>query len=133
MKSAGYALGHRPKIPAQVERACSDLASLISEMWDSDFRKRPPMIAVVRRLKGASEASFDDFVSIDAAATATEGEDGLLVGMEGSAAAIVAMKAENDALKLTVTKQAAQIKALEQALTAKVHSHPKNRGITTES
>ena len=44
-----YASGWRPPIPGKLRERCPDLASLISEMWDGDFRKRPALKGVVPR------------------------------------------------------------------------------------
>ena len=51
--SVRYVLGDRPIIPATLDFACPDLAKLISEMWDGDFRARPALKAVVPRLEAS--------------------------------------------------------------------------------
>ena len=59
---AAYAQGWRPPIPSELRFRCPDLASLISEMWDGDFRKRPALRDVVPRLEAASTAALDGVV-----------------------------------------------------------------------
>ena len=65
-KSAGvviartaYLSGWRPVVPGRIRKRCPDLASLITEMWDGDFRKRPALKDVVPRLEAASTAALD--------------------------------------------------------------------------
>ena len=55
----GYAQGWRPPLPSKLRERCPDLASLITEMWDGDFRKRPARTDVVPRLEAASTAALD--------------------------------------------------------------------------
>ena len=47
---AAYATGFRYRLPKSLRKACPEIAALIKEMWDGDFRKRPAMKDVVIRL-----------------------------------------------------------------------------------
>ena len=49
-----YASRFRYKIPKSMRKACPEIAALIVEMWDGDFRKRPPMSDVVVRLEACA-------------------------------------------------------------------------------
>ena len=60
--TTAYTQGWRPPIPSKLRMRCPDLASLISEMWDGDFRKRPALKDVVPRLEAASTAALDGVV-----------------------------------------------------------------------
>ena len=54
-----YATGFRYKIPKYLRKACPEIAALIKEMWDGDFRKRPLMKDVVVRLAETAAALLD--------------------------------------------------------------------------
>ena len=59
VSSASYARGWRPPLPSKLRTGCPDLASLISEMWDGDFRKRPALKDVIPRLEATASADLD--------------------------------------------------------------------------
>ena len=112
---SSYALGWRPPIPSELGESCPDLAKLIAEMWDGDFRKRPTLKAIVPRLEAAFAANFDDIEP-----TFDEGKAGG-GGKVDLAATIAALRAENDAQAEMIVSmaaeaeiQAAKIAALEQ-------------------
>ena len=54
-----YASGFRYRLPKSLRTASPEIAALIREMWDGDFRKRPALRDVVLRLETASTAALD--------------------------------------------------------------------------
>ena len=54
-----YASGFRYSLPKSLRTACPEVAALIREMWDDDFRKRPALRDVVVRLGATSTAALD--------------------------------------------------------------------------
>ena len=121
VSTSTYATGWRPAIPAELDSACPDLAKLISEMWDHDIHKRPPLKAVVPRIEAASSADLDDFVpNIGREDVQVVAEE------EDHAAAIAALRSEIVAQAATIATQAAKI----EAQAAKIEAQAAKIGFT---
>jgi len=121
VSTSTYATGWRPAIPAELDSACPDLAKLISEMWDHDIHKRPPLKAVVPRIEAASSADLDDFVP-----NIGREDVGVVAEEEDHAAAIAALRSEIVAQAATIATQAAKI----EAQAAKIEAQAAKIGFT---
>ena len=125
VSSSSYAQGFRPGIPAAIRERCPDLASLIVEMWDGDFRKRPALREVVVQLEAASTAALDKILaSTEADASAeVEGAHAAQILSEtqygeedesGGTATIARLTAQVEALRARNAAQKVKLDAFER-------------------
>ena len=107
---ASYALHWRPPIPSKLRDGCPDLASLITEMWDGDFRKRPALKDVVPRLEAASTAALD---GVEPTVGSREDEEDSIQpgGGGGGTFDVDALRVEIKALKAQAVKADARHRA----------------------
>ena len=102
-----YAQGWRPPLPSKLRERCPDLASLIKQMWNGNFRKRPALKDVVPRLEAASTAALDGVIELT---VSTEEED-YCIQPGGGTFDADALRAENVALKAQIVKADARHRA----------------------
>ena len=97
-----YARGWRPAIPAIIQSGCPELAILISEMWELDFRIRPSLRDVVPRIEALSETTALDGVHQTSVAPERSGLDNFL------AASNLELRAKHELLAATIARLEAE-------------------------
>ena len=112
ISQATYARGWRPAIPAAIRYGCPELAILISEMWELDFRIRPSLRDVVPRIEALSEITVLDGVHQTSAAPERS-------GLENSfAASNLELRAKHDLLAVTIARLEAENASLVAEITS---------------
>ena len=109
-----YARGWRPAIPAIIQSGCPELAILISEMWELDFRIRPSLRDVVPRIEALSETAALDHVHQTAAASERSGLEDALA--DSHLSTISELKAKHDLHEANTAATIARLEAENASL-----------------
>ena len=118
-----YALGWRPDIPALIRYGCPELARLISEMWELDFRDRPSLKDIVPRIEALSaETTMLDggvhHTTVEAKERRLSGLEDPLVDSYSYLATISKLRAKHDLLEANTDAKIAQLEAENASLIA---------------